>query len=172
MRARGVTIRSIAEEDWREYRDLRLEMLKDFPIAYGETFEHASRQFETEWRMRSRRGQEPRSCLIAAIDDATMNWVGTMGGYLPPNGVPLLVGVYVAPSHRGARAGVAEALLQTVEEWARGYGDALELDVHEDNPRAIRFYEKNGFHDTGRRLTYDLPPGGLEWRMAKPLAGA
>ncbi|RKR76404.1 GNAT family N-acetyltransferase [Frondihabitans australicus] len=170
MQRRSVTIRSIAEVDWREYRSLRLEMLQDFPIAYGETFEHASRQPESEWRMRARRGQDPRNCLLVAIDDATMTWVGTMGGYLPPSGVPLLVGVYVAASHRGRAAGVGDGLLDGVEEWARDFGDTLELDVHEDNPRAIRFYERHGFRDTGNRIRYDLPPGGLEWRMAKPLA--
>lgn len=169
MRRSTVTIRSVTEEDWREYRALRLQMLEDTPLAFGETLEHALRFAEPEWRMRARRGQEPRSALLVAIDDQTMTWAGTMGGYLPPNGTPLLVGVFVAPGFRGASAGVADRLLGGIETWAREYGSELTLHVHEQNPRAIRFYERHGFADTGRRLTYELAPGGLEWEMVKPL---
>jgi ribosomal protein S18 acetylase RimI-like enzyme len=169
MRRSTVTVRSVTEEDWREVRTLRLQALEDTPIAFGETLEHALRQPEEEWRMRGRRGQEPRSALFAAIDEATMTWVGTMGGYLPPTGLPLLVGVFVAPGFRGAGPGVAEQLLTAVETWARDYGSSLALHVHEDNPRAIRFYERNGYADTGRRLDYELAPGGREWEMTKRL---
>jgi ribosomal protein S18 acetylase RimI-like enzyme len=169
MRRSTVTLRSVTEEDWREVRSLRLQMLEDTPIAYGETLEHALRQPEAEWRLRGRRGQDPRSASFVAIDDATMTWVGTMGGYLPPTGSPLLVGVFVAPAFRGSEAGVADGLLAAVESWARGYGTALALHVHEDNVRAIRFYERHGFTDTGRRLDYELAPGGREQEMTKPL---
>jgi ribosomal protein S18 acetylase RimI-like enzyme len=169
MRSRTVTIRSVTEEDWRELRALRLEMLQDTPLAYGETFEHASRQSESDWRLRGRRGQDPWQSSFVAIDDASMRWVGIMGGFIPTTGSPLLVGVYVAPDFRGRDAGVADRLLQAVEDWARGFSDTLRLEVHERNPRAIRFYERHGFADTGRRLTYELPPGGLEWEMSKAL---
>ena len=43
------------------------------------------------------------------------------------------------------------------------------LEVHEDNPRARRFYEKLGFTLTGRSREYELAPGGLELEMIKPL---
>ena len=56
-----------------------------------------------------------------------------------------------------------------MEDWARDYGATLRLEVHEDNPRARRFYEKLGFTLTGRSREYELPPGGLELEMIKPL---
>ena len=97
-------------------------------------------------------------------------WVGHMGGYIPDAASgPLLVGVYVAPSHRGDAAGVSRLLLDAVEQWALGHGDTLRLEVHEDNPRARRFYEKLGFTLTGRSREYELAPGGLELEMIKPL---
>ena len=169
MRRGSVTIRSVTEEDWREVRALRLEMLEDTPIAYGETLEQATRLPEAEWRMRGRRGQEPRSASFVAVDDASLAWVGTMGGYLPPTGLPLLVGVYVAPGFRGAVPGVADRLLTAVESWARGYDTSIALHVHEDNARAIRFYERHGYADTGRRLDYELAPGAREHEMTKRL---
>lgn len=163
-----VTVRSVSEDDWRLVRSLRLEMLADTPIAYGETLEDALRQQESEWRARGRRGTDRGSASFAAIDPHG-RWVGTMGGYLQTSGQPLLVGVYVAPDVRGAAHGVADLLLDAVEAWAGGYGDALTLHVHESNTRAIRFYERRGFVDTGRRLPYELEPHGLEHEMRKQL---
>ena len=73
-----------------------------------------------------------------------------MGGYIPDAATgPLLVGVYVAPDHRGDAAGVSRLLLDAVERWALGHSDTLRLEVHEDNPRARRFYEKLGSRSPG-----------------------
>lgn len=147
---------------------MRLEMLRDFPIAYGETLEHALDVDEEGWRLRGARGERDDQAVRVAIDGT--RWVGTMAGYIPDATTgPMLVGVYVAPEYRGDAAGVSRALLEAVEEWAREHGDTLRLEVHETNARAIRFYEKLGFTFTGRDRPYDLEPGGLELEMIKPL---
>jgi len=168
MRRAELVIRTTDEEDWRAVRTLRLEMLRDYPLAYGETLEHALMVDEAGWRLRAARGTTPGQTSIVAIDGE--RWVGQMGGYIPDvTSGPLLVGVYVAPDYRGDAAGVSRRLLDAVEEWARLHGDTLRLEVHEDNPRARRFYEKLGFTMTGRSRGYELPPGGLELEMIKPL---
>ena len=168
MRRTDLVIRTTDERDWQAVRALRLEMLRDYPLAYGETLEHALQVDEAIWRLRAARGTTPGQTSIVAI--AGERWVGHMGGYIPDaTSGPLLVGVYVSPDHRGDAAGVSRHLLDAVEEWARQYGDTLRLEVHEDNPRAIRFYEKLGFTLTGRSREYELEPGGLELEMIKPL---
>lgn len=168
MRRADLVIRTTNEDDWQQVRTLRLEMLHDTPLAYAETLEHALTVDEWGWRLRAARGTTPGQTSIVAIDGD--RWVGHMGGYIPDaTSGPLLVGVYVAPDHRGDAAGVSRRLLDAVEEWARLHGDTLRLEVHEDNPRAIRFYEKLGFTLTGRSRDYELPPGGLELEMIKPL---
>ncbi|MFK4731636.1 GNAT family N-acetyltransferase [Agromyces mediolanus] len=162
------TIRSTREDDWREVRALRLEMLRDEPIAYGETLAHALDVEEAGWRLRARRGETDGQTALAAIEGE--RWIGTMGGYVPDAATgPMLVGVYVAPDRRGEAHGVARALLDGVETWALGFGDTLRLEVHETNARARRFYEKLGFTLTGRSREYELAPGGLELEMIKPL---
>ena len=168
MRPHDLVIRTTTEDDWPSVRTLRLEMLRDYPLAYAETLEHALRVDEAGWRLRAARGTTPGQASIVAIDGD--RWVGHMGGYLPDAATgPLLVGVYVAPDYRGDAAGVTRLLLEAVEDWARQYGDTLRLEVHEDNPRARRFYEKLGFTLTGRSREYELEPGGLELEMIKPL---
>ena len=122
MRRTDLVIRTTNEEDWQAVRALRLEMLRDYPLAYGD-----------QWSLQpSARGVD------GGVDHAG----------------PLLVGVYVSPDYRGDVAGVSRLLLDAVEDWARLHGDTLRLEVHEDNPRARRFYEKLGFTMTGRSREY------------------
>jgi GNAT superfamily N-acetyltransferase len=168
VRRNDLVIRTTTEDDWQAVRVLRLEMLRDTPLAYAETLEHALLVDEAEWRRRAARGTTAGQTSIVAIDGE--RWVGHMGGYVPDAATgPLLVGVYVAPDRRGDAAGVSRLLLDAVERWALGHGDTLRLEVHEDNPRARRFYEKLGFTLTGRSREYELEPGGLELEMIKPL---
>ena len=165
MTAHELTIRRTTADDWREVRALRLEMIRDTPKAYVETLETAQSHDEAEWRMRGARGSAEHGIAIAAID-ASGRWVATMGGFVPDVSTgPLLVGVYVTPSHRGTS--VAADLLATIETWARGQGDFLLLHVHEQNPRAIGFYERSGYERTGVTVPYVLDSSQLELEMVK-----
>ncbi|MFZ6990758.1 GNAT family N-acetyltransferase [Curtobacterium sp. RRHDQ66] len=154
-------IRSVTPGDWQQIRDIRIRMTEDTPIAYLETADAARAQTEDEWRARGTWGTAPHGLSVVAIDDAG-TWVGAMGGFVHDEHGPLLVRVFVAPEVRGRQHGVADALLTRVEEWARGEGETLTLAVHEDNPRAIAFYERRGFALTGETEEYPLPPHGAE----------
>jgi len=169
MVTEGYRIRRTVASDWREVRSLRLEMLRDTPIAFGETLQDALTHTESEWRMRATRGTAEHGTVLVAIDPAG-NWVGTMGGYVPdPGAGALLVGVYVTPEHRGREVGVFDSLLGAIEEWARGEGEVLTLHVHEDNARARAAYLRRGFTETGHRVRYVLDAASEEIEMVKRL---
>ncbi|ASD22780.1 GNAT family N-acetyltransferase [Cryobacterium sp. LW097] len=169
MTTEGFSIRATRVDDWREVRSLRLEMLQDTPIAFGETLQDALGHTDSEWRMRAARGTAERGTVLVAIDPAG-RWVGTMGGYVPDATTgALLVGVYVSPDHRGRDSGVFDALLVAIQEWARGEGDRLTLHVHEDNARARAAYLRRGFTETGHRVKYVLDSSAMEIEMVKPL---
>jgi ribosomal protein S18 acetylase RimI-like enzyme len=70
----------------------------------------------------------------------------------------IIYGVYVTPEHRGARRDVATLLFDAVISWSREVGKAQEitLSAHERNDRALAFYRRYGFVDTGGRIPYDL----------------
>lgn len=138
-------------------------MIADTPTAYVETLESALSHDESEWRRRAQRGTNPHSIAVVAIA-SDGRWVGTMAGFLA-EGVPMLVGVYVAPDFRGS--GVTDTLLTAVEDWARSEGSELRLHVHEDNDRARRAYEKRGFTLTGATSPYNLDPTKSELEMVK-----
>jgi GNAT superfamily N-acetyltransferase len=165
----GYRIHRTVAADWREVRTLRLEMLADTPIAFGETLDAALGHTEREWRMRGARGTSEHGITLVAIDPAG-RWVATMAGYVPnPATGPNLVGVYVSPDHRGPEAGVFDLLLGAIEEWARGEGDVLTLQVHEDNARARAAYLRRGFTETGRRVPYPLDTAAEQIEMVKRL---
>lgn len=167
MALNPLRIVGITEADWRQVRDLRLQALADTPYAYLETFVHAVGQTEDDWRERARRSEGPDQVGFAAVDGD--RWVGTMRAVLI-DGDPVLQSVFVAPSHRGRAAGVADALLDAIETWVldRGFTE-LFLDVHEDNARAQALYRRRGYEATGRRQPYPLNPTQQELQMRRAL---
>lgn len=150
MTAPDIQIRPTGPEDWERVRDLRLEALADTPGAFGDTLPEARAQSEAYWRARAGRGITPGRTGVAAIHGG--RWVGTMAGVIEAEAGALLVSVYVTPAYRGRTLGVTGALLRAVEDWARTVGDTLSLHVHADNARARAFYEREGFHVTGREF--------------------
>jgi ribosomal protein S18 acetylase RimI-like enzyme len=172
MTSAKITVRRTTGRDWEEYRALRLEMLADTPLAFGETLADAEVRPESEWRTRSARGEASDQILVAAIENSTGRWVGTMGGFVasgPDVTGPLLVGVYVSPDFRGRSYGVAAAMLREVEAWAATIDRILHLHVHEENARALAFYERSGYRLTGRTEPYLLNPQQRELEMVKAL---
>ena len=155
------TVITIQPEQWAEFRDIRLRMLADTPIAYGETLEHAQSVTEEGWRVRLARATQPDRTAVAVVDDDGQ-WAGTMSAYLSEPRVATLAACWVAPEHRGSKAGVADQLLDAVATWARDQARAitLELSVHEDNERARGYFERVGFQATGETQSYELEPGG------------
>lgn len=164
----SVRIRRVTPAEWREYREIRLRMLADTPMAYGETVASASTLPDDEWRRRAERGEEPGNVTLVAVDDAGV-WVGMMRGQVSAEHGPMLAGVFVDPSVRGSASGVADALLDGIVSWAGAEGTTLALEVHAENERAIRFYARRGFAATGRTQPFPLPPYGHEIEMRMEL---
>ncbi len=159
------TVRAVVESDWREVKALRLEMLRDTPIAYLETLDSALAEPDAIWQVRAARASLDGSIRLAAINGSG-RWIGTVGGVHDRDHGATLVSVYVTPRARG-RHGVLDAMLALVEEWAQASGTTLRLGVHEQNRRAIAAYEKRGFVETGQWVEYPLEPGGRELEMIK-----
>ncbi|THG34196.1 GNAT family N-acetyltransferase [Glaciibacter flavus] len=159
------TVRTTTEDDWAAYRATRLEMLADSPSAFGTTLAEALVQDEAFWR---RRASGATSFTVVAIAEDG-RWLGSMSGVVDlerATPVPLLVAVYVTPDVRGS--GVADDLLEAVEAWAAERGEALFLDVHDANARAMRFYARHGYERTGHAYPHPRDPG-LEVEMRRML---
>lgn len=153
-----VGLRATCEDDWQAVRALRLRNAADNPISYGATLAVTEAMTEDDWRVRARRGTATDASSVVALDRRG-RWVGMMGaqehaadGDGDGDGA-LLTGVYVEPSHRGRRAGVADALIGEVLAWASLHAEVLRLwvDAGPEGAPARAFYTRQGFRPTGRR---------------------
>ena len=171
-----VSVRRMTEGEWQSLRAVRLEMLSDTPTAYVESLVSAQAQTEGQWRSRAAAMTAPGSVTFVAEDDSGANGFCALMRVVVkhPQDIDrprqaMLISVYVAAAYRGS--GLADKLLgHSVEAAASELGAGLlQLGVHEDNTRALRFYTRHSFHDTGRREAYALDPAKKEFIMEREL---
>jgi GNAT superfamily N-acetyltransferase len=128
-----VPVRPTEPGDWATLRDVRLRALNDAPWAFGSTLEDEIGLSDEEWRERAGR---PGTFLAG---DA-----GMAGGFVTQPGVVRLWGMWIAREARGR--GLAEALVDAVDAWARSIGATeLELAVSERADAAYAAYTRMGF---------------------------
>jgi ribosomal protein S18 acetylase RimI-like enzyme len=163
-------IRPYGTSDWPQFRDIRLEMLADAPLAYVEMLACAQQHGDDDWRARAAWADEPHRLGLAGVLTDSGRWIALArcSVFDEHDDRAFVFNVYVALKFRGR--GVADHLLDRVERWAREEGhSALFLYVHEDNARAIAFYRRRGYDFTGVREPYKLQPSQSELEMRLPL---
>ncbi|MDP3406779.1 GNAT family N-acetyltransferase [Bosea sp. (in: a-proteobacteria)] len=142
-------IRPLTAADAAAYRTLRLQALRDHPEAFGASYkDEVARSLEMTAR---RLDGGPLNCVFGAF--AGDDLVGTAGFIVPDQSLKsrhkgLLVGVHVAPAHRGH--GLGRALVTAVIDHARAHVVLLQAGVGVANTPALRLYESLGFRHYGR----------------------
>lgn len=136
-------LHALVPDDWRQWRDLRLQALADAPAAFGSTLAAWQDAGEDRWRQRL---AIPGSHNLLAVLDGEP--VGMASGVPTDDGAVELISMWVAPRGRGR--GIGGALVAEVERWARSRGATLiRLDVVEGNEAAIGLYLRSGFRFSG-----------------------
>lgn len=131
--APGPVIRVVTPDDWAEWRDLRLEALRDAPRAFGATLADWEDAPEERWRARL----EGTYNVVADLGERP---VGMATGF--PRGDTVELGtLWVAPPAR--RCGVGTALVRAILASAKG--EQVILQVAEDNVAAVALYRRLGF---------------------------
>ncbi|HZR76639.1 GNAT family N-acetyltransferase [Bradyrhizobium sp.] len=107
------------------------------------------------WRERWRNELVPKAAIIVAEE------AGAMVGFVTVDDEAYLDQLVVAPDLWGSK--LADML---VNEAKRLSPDSITLLVNEDNARAIRFYERNGFAHAGKDVnpTSGRPVLKMVWR--------
>ncbi|AXI77805.1 GNAT family N-acetyltransferase [Peterkaempfera bronchialis] len=176
-------VRRVAAHEWLRLRDLRLEALQDTPTAFVSQYATERMKSDTEWQSRALCGSgaeaqaDGRLTATYVLEPAgSGRWGGMVTVFQEPDAVKPqvhLVGVYVAPEYRGRAVGAAEALVREALEWAftEGGAERVRLFVREDNGRALAFYRRLGFAETGETMLYPPDPSFTEFEM-EYLAGA
>ncbi|MEU6526164.1 GNAT family N-acetyltransferase [Streptomyces sp. NPDC046924] len=173
-------VRQVRAEEWAAVKELRLIALQDpvADIAFLETYETAVTRPDTYWQERTARAAEGADGMRQFIaETANGTWVGSvallveepgtkdLAGFRVERRQGHLVGVFVQSEYRGN--GLTKALFETALEWAWGVGlERVRLIVHPDNARALGFYRKAGFVESGVSLPLAGRPGEYEVEMA------
>jgi len=156
----SVIIRGLTEQDWRQLRDARLAALVEAPYAFASTVAREEAFTDETWRERAGSGR-----TFGAWQDGVIVGLATGFPEDPPTGWHL-VGMWVAPEHRGH--GVADELVRSVCELAKGAGAvSVTLWVTDVNGRGRAFYRRLGFVPTGQRQL--LRPGEWEEELSLPV---
>ncbi|ABD55801.1 GNAT family N-acetyltransferase [Jannaschia sp. CCS1] len=138
-------LRRLHAGDWRIFRNIRLEMLRDAPTCFGSTLADWSALAPDEIR-----DWLTSIHLWAAVEGgvvvATAGWHALGGAVQAHRGH--VIAVYTTPRARGS--GLSAQLLTRVEEDARAQGiSQLELDVGVENAPAIAAYDAAGYNVVG-----------------------
>lgn len=139
-------------------KSVRLAALADAPGLATTTLARAEAHDDAHWTTSAvANASGPLQATFLAEDDDAEEPVGMVGAYANRGGSVNVVGLWSAPGHRDA--GVADALLDAVADWARTNGDTrLRLWVVERNEFARAFYEDYGFLATGADMPYEPDP--------------
>jgi len=145
-----ITIREATLEDAEPLQKYLVRLVAErLPVIFHKS--HAP-SIEEERHYIRRLQSEPRSALFLALAQEEIV------GMLDIHGNPRQQCQHVAEfgmsvSQAWRRRGVATNLIEYLEHWAQSHGiKRIDLEVFENNPGAIRLYEKKGFAIEGRRV--------------------
>jgi GNAT superfamily N-acetyltransferase len=140
-----MTIRRLTPDDWAAFRDIRLEMLRTAPAAFGST--HADWAAKPEGEIREWLCRMHAFGLFSGADLWGCAACRVAGGARVRHRASVIA-VYLRPAARGQ--GHTRRLLAALAAAARADGVLqLELDVTDTNRAAIAAYERAGFVATG-----------------------
>lgn len=155
-------------DDFEVFKRIRLEALRVCPEAFASTLADWESLPDEEWRRRL--ANNP--VVVSFSGDEPVGIMGLMRQQASKMAHrATIIMVYVRDTERGGERAVA--MLDLLLDRARASGiSQVELAVSAENPAAIRFYRREGFHEIGR-----IPAGFLhegreidEIMMARRLA--
>lgn len=141
-----ITVRPLGEDDWAEYRSVRLAALRESPEAFVATVEEEEAYDEAFWRARMQRSArlvaEREGTAVGVVSIGTAKTSEVLAGEL--------FGLWVHPEARGS--GVATRLVQEGASLAGKRGlTHLVYWVGTENGRAVAFASGMGFRPTDYR---------------------
>jgi len=140
-----ITLRRLSVDDWRLWRQLRLEALTEAPYAFSATLADWQGEGDTEERWRGRLSSVAFN-LIADLDETPAGMVSATAA--DAERIIELISMWVAPIARGR--GVGDLLVKAVIAWATEQAASkIALAVAEGNVHASGLYRRHNFMDSG-----------------------
>ncbi len=148
-----INARTLGEDEWELYRDVRLTALKDAPEAFVARYEDEASCDEKFWRERMVRSRR----IVAERKGDTVGLV-CLGLHNEDADVGEVFGLWTAPSARGDH--IARQLVTTAAAQAADDGrKRLYFWAGTDNAPAIGFASSFGFRPTSERRPMRVADG-------------
>lgn len=148
----ALEIRKPKIEEWEQYKALRLESLKIFPLAFATSYEESLNDIDEKWMSYIKSSLENKESIMlcAFIENRIVGSVTVIwSNRIKTKHVANLVGMFVNPDYQ--RQGIGkELVLKAIEELkAFSQFEKIKLDVVSKNNKAINLYESVGFEKVG-----------------------
>jgi RimJ/RimL family protein N-acetyltransferase len=139
-----ITISRLNADRWQDYRELRLEALKNEPVAFSSSYEEEQPIAETVWRTRI------ENALFAIENNKLVGMAGFIRyNHLKTNHVSEIFGVYVRPEYRNRGIG-KQLITAIIEEIKNTKGiSKIRIGVNPTQKAAEHIYKKFGFKKVG-----------------------
>lgn len=137
-------VKKIEKNDWKNYRDIRLEALKEEPDAFGGSYNEYKDKDDLYWIDKaSLSGEKSERNFICAVLDNN-NFISIGGAYQDENNEWNIIAIYVKKEFRGL--GVGSLLLNKIlEELKTRKVEKAFLRVNTKRIPAIFLYKRFGF---------------------------
>jgi ribosomal protein S18 acetylase RimI-like enzyme len=153
-----IFVRSAAIEDAAAFRELRLQALREHPIAFTADYDANQARPPEFWVERLRGQGQTGNIYFAEHAGALVGMTGIETSESPKTRHSAWIwGVYTLPEYRGLR--LVDALIETCIEWGRAHGVmVVKLGVTTTNAAALGAYLRCGFSVYGvepQAVVYD-----------------
>lgn len=162
-RLKKINIQRIPPSQWKEYKKLRLQALKNNPQAFSSPYNKEKTYSDKEWQQKLKDVGNGTDWILFA-KNSNDKLIGMIGGYRDNNGMKNhsaeIWGVYVDPKMRGK--GVAKLLIAGILNEFKNDQDinSVVLGVNADQISAKKLYESFGF--ITKRIKVHLMGDGKE----------
>ncbi len=152
-------IRKLAPSEWKDYKRLRLESLKESPLAFGSAFEEEAGFSVAKWKERMKNtyfamaGETPVGMIVCLFNkEVKFRHIAEIYSF------------YVRAGYRGK--GVGRALLGHALRLAKKNPRIIKvrLYVNSQQRAAVKMYRRAGFAVVGR-LVKEMKVGGRFYTM-------
>ena len=140
----NISIKQIDENDWREFREIRLKALKSDPKVFGFSYERAVTQSKQDWKEFA--GAKNQGIFLIYDDE---NLIGMTGIFIPQDTIEettaVLWGSWLEPDYR--RKGISDLMYKTRINWAKSQPEIKRIEVsHRESNVASKYAnQKHGF---------------------------
>lgn len=143
-----MTIKELQPNEWKLYKQIRLEALKESPDSFGQVYDDVVNEPDAYWQEKTNALAEKKTIFMALDNERA---VGMIYAFLRDNGDAGLGGMYVSPESR--RQGLARALIDHALAWVKERCiTRVTFYNRKGNLPAQQLYESYGFTLTGKEM--------------------